>query len=51
MLSYLIYPKVFTEYVKHHETYSDVSILPTSVFFYGQQPGQEVAIEIERARR
>ena len=50
MLSYLLYPKVFTEFVAHQDTYSDVSILPTDVFFYGQEPGQEVAIEIERGK-
>src|SRR5262249_7606792 len=50
VLSYLMYPKVFTDYVAHHDTYSDVSILPTNVFFYGQEPGQEVAIEIERGK-
>jgi pyruvate carboxylase len=50
MLSYLLYPKVFSEYVTHHDTYSEVSILPTNVFFYGQEPGQEVAIEIERGK-
>jgi pyruvate carboxylase len=50
VLSYLMYPKVFTEYVAHYDTYSDVSILPTNVFFYGQEPGQEVAIEIERGK-
>jgi pyruvate carboxylase len=50
LLSYLLYPKVFTDFVAHHDRYSDVSILPTNVFFYGQEPGQEVAIEIERGK-
>jgi pyruvate carboxylase len=50
VLSYLMYPKVFTDYVAHHDAYSDVSILPTDVYFYGQEPGQEVAIEIERGK-
>jgi pyruvate carboxylase len=50
VLSYLVYPKVFTEFEAHQATYSDVSILPTDVFFYGQEPGQEVAIEIERGK-
>jgi pyruvate carboxylase len=50
VLSYLLYPKVFTEYVAHHEAYSDVSVLPTDVFFYGQEPGQEATIEIESGK-
>jgi pyruvate carboxylase len=50
MLSYLIYPNVFTDFVTYQETYGDVSVLPTNVFFYGQEPGQEVTIEIERGK-
>ncbi len=50
VLSYLIYPKVFLDFAAHQEKYADVSVLPTDVFFYGQQPGQEVAIEIERGK-
>ena len=29
------------------EQYSDISVLPTPVFFYGLEPGEEIAIEIE----
>jgi len=50
VLSYLVYPKVFTEFNAHQVKYSDVSVLPTDVFFYGQEPGQEVAIEIESGK-
>ena len=38
---------MFTEFVAHQDTYSDVSVLPTAVFFYGQEPGEEVAVDIE----
>jgi len=41
---------VFTEFEAHQATYADVGILPTDVFFYGQEPGQEVAVEIERGK-
>jgi pyruvate carboxylase len=47
VLSYLMYPKVFTEFVKHQEKYGDLGVLPTDVFFYGQEPQQETAIDIE----
>jgi len=50
VLSYLMYPKVFTEFVAHQEKYADVSVLPTDVFFYGQEPGQEVAVNIESGK-
>ncbi len=50
VMSYLMYPKVFTEFVGYQQKYADVSVLPTDVFFYGQEPGQEVAIDIEQGK-
>jgi pyruvate carboxylase len=47
VISYLLYPRVFEEFVAHQQAYSDTSVLPTHVFFYGQQPGEEVAFDIE----
>ncbi|MEI4471181.1 pyruvate carboxylase [Frigidibacter sp. MR17.24] len=44
---YLMYPKVFTDYVKRHETYGPVRVLPTPVFFYGMQPGEEASVELD----
>jgi pyruvate carboxylase len=48
--SYLMYPKVFTDYAADRRRYSDVAILPTPVFFYGMRPGQEVSIDLERGK-
>ncbi len=45
--SYLLYPKVFVEFAESQAKYSDLSVLPTPVFFYGMQRGDEVSIEIE----
>src|SRR5690606_6065981 len=39
---WLMYPKVFREYVEHRREYGDVSLLPTSAFFYGLQDREEV---------
>lgn len=47
VISYVLYPKVFTEYAEFQARYSDVSVLPTTVFFYGMQPSEEVSIQIE----
>ena len=47
IISSLLYPKVFTEFVEHDHKFSDVSVLPTPVFFYGMEKGEEVSIEIE----
>jgi pyruvate carboxylase len=48
--SYLMYPKVFTDYAADRRRYSDVAILPTAVFFYGMEPGQEIDVELERGK-
>ena len=50
VLSYLLYPKVFAEYAAHVRAYSDTSILPTPVFFYGQETGEEIAVDIEEGK-
>jgi len=48
--SYLMYPQVFTEYAKERIDYGDIAILPTQVFFYGMQPGEEISVDIERGK-
>ncbi|TJZ90079.1 pyruvate carboxylase [Paracoccus gahaiensis] len=44
---YLMYPKVFTDYMARHETYGPVRTLPTRTFFYGMEPGDEISVEID----
>ncbi|SES14718.1 pyruvate carboxylase [Tranquillimonas rosea] len=44
---YLMYPKVFTDYVARHEEYGPVRTLPTGTFFYGMEPGEEISAEID----
>jgi pyruvate carboxylase len=46
-LSYLLYPRVFPELATHQRLYSDTSILPTSIFFFGPDSGSEHPVEIE----
>jgi pyruvate carboxylase len=47
VVSYLLYPKVYEDFVSHSKKYSDTSELPTSIFFYGMEPGEEIALDIE----
>jgi pyruvate carboxylase len=47
VISYLLYPKVFADYAEAEASYSDLSVLPTPVFFYGMETGEEVSIDIE----
>jgi pyruvate carboxylase len=50
LASYLMYPKVWLEYARDRAQYGDAAILPTSVFFYGMQPGQEINLSLERGK-
>jgi pyruvate carboxylase len=50
LASYLMYPKVFLDFAEHQRAYGDVSVLPTPVFFYGIEPGEELAVDIERGK-
>ncbi|HKW57895.1 MAG TPA: pyruvate carboxylase [Candidatus Acidoferrum sp.] len=47
LLSYLLYPDVFTKFDRFRQTYGDVSVLPTPAFLYGLRSGQEITVEIE----
>ena len=44
---YLMYPKVFVDYMERHNSYGPVRTLPTQTFFYGMQPGEEITAEID----
>jgi pyruvate carboxylase len=50
LASYLMYPRVWLEYAAERTQYGDVGILPSAVFFYGMEPGQEVTVELERGK-
>src|SRR5262249_47123734 len=47
VLSYLMYPRVFPEFVEHQQRFSDTSVLPTPAFFYGMEKGEEINVEID----
>ena len=44
---YLMYPKVFLDYMGRHRTYGPVRALPTKTFFYGMEPSEEITAEID----
>jgi pyruvate carboxylase len=48
--SYLMYPKVFTDFTLATETYGPVSMLPTPAYFYGIPVGGELFVEIEKGK-
>jgi pyruvate carboxylase len=50
VLSYLMYPKVFTDFAAYLKKYGDVSMVPTEVMFYGLRTGDETEVEIEKGK-
>jgi len=48
--SWLMYPKVFTDFASAQESYGPVSVLPTPVYFYGMKPQDEIFVDIERGK-
>ncbi len=44
---YLMYPKVFLDYMGRHRVYGPVRTLPTKTFFYGMEPNEEISVEID----
>jgi pyruvate carboxylase len=50
VVAHLLYPRVFADFAEHQQKYSDTSVLPTSVFFHGMEPGEEISVDIERGK-
>ncbi len=48
--SYLMYPKVFTDFAFAADTYGPVSVLPTPAYFYGLKDGEELFADIEKGK-
>jgi pyruvate carboxylase len=50
LASYVMYPKVFSEFMKTQDRYGPTAVLPTPVYFYGLEQGEELFVEIERGK-
>lgn len=47
LLSYVMYPEVFTQFAAARAQYDELEVLPTRAFFYGLEEREEVTIELE----
>ncbi|MEM0968316.1 MAG: pyruvate carboxylase [Verrucomicrobiota bacterium] len=47
LYSYLMYPQVFLDFDRSQKDFDDLSVLPTSAFFYGLSIGEEISVEID----
>ena len=50
LASFLMYPKVFTDFAAAERKYGPVSVLPTPIYFYGMQAGEETSVAIEKGK-
>ena len=50
LASYLMYPKVFTEFAKTQDRYGPTEVLATPVYFYGLTQGEEIFVELEKGK-
>jgi pyruvate carboxylase len=50
LASFLMYPKVFTDFAASERKYGPVSVLPTPIYFYGMQAGEETSVAIEKGK-
>ena len=50
LMSYLMYPEVFSNYAEHKKEFGNVSVIPTDVFFYGAPLNEEISIDIEEGK-
>jgi pyruvate carboxylase len=46
-----MFPRVVKEYIAHEQKFGDTSVLPTPLFLYGPQTGEETAVDIEQGKR
>ena len=50
LYAHLMYPAVFTDLVKYVAEFGHARVVPTPVFFYGLNPGEEIFVEIEQGK-
>jgi pyruvate carboxylase len=49
-VTHILYPKVYSDFLLHVQKYGNTSILPTPVWLYGTQIGEELTVEIEKGK-
>src|SRR5699024_4984808 len=51
VISYVLYPKVYEQFISTQEQYGNVSLLDTPTFFFGMRANETVEIEIDTGKR
>ena len=50
LFSSLMYPQVYNDFQDFKKKYGDVTVLPTTAYFHGLEPGEEISIRIEEGK-
>ncbi|HLS66985.1 MAG TPA: pyruvate carboxylase, partial [Pseudogracilibacillus sp.] len=50
VISYALYPDIYTSYANFTAQFADVSVLDTPTYFYGMRLGEEIEVEIEKGK-
>jgi pyruvate carboxylase len=51
VLGYVMYPKVFTDYVHNSDVYGRVGLLDTTTFYQGMRPGETIHITLGKGKQ
>lgn len=51
IISYVLYPKVYKQFIATKEQFGDLSLLDTPTFLFGMRNGETVEIEIDTGKR
>ncbi len=51
LLSYQLYPKVYSDYHEFQSDYGQVGNIPTLAFFYGLKPNEEILVRLSAGKR
>ncbi|MGB3799029.1 MAG: biotin/lipoyl-containing protein, partial [Lewinella sp.] len=51
LLSQQLYPKVFADFKEFQQEYGEVANLPTTAFFYGLKPNEEILVRLSAGKR
>ena len=49
-LSYMMYPKVYEDFYQHQQEFGNISVLPSTAFFYGLKQREELAVELGQGK-
>ncbi|MCG3400500.1 pyruvate carboxylase [Staphylococcus massiliensis] len=50
VISYVLYPKVYENYIATNEQFGNISLLDTPIFLFGMRENETVQIEIDRGK-